>query len=100
MSGGRFDLYLDTRGRLFLSLALDLFSRRVLGWSMQSRMSAEPVIDAWVMAVWRCRPDQALLHHSDQGSQFTSALFQRLSDGHGIECSLTRRSDCWDNAAV
>ena len=92
MSGGRFDsISGPLEGWLFLSLALDLFSRRVLGWSMQSRMSAEPVTDAWVMAVWRRWLDQVLLHHSDQGSQFTSALFQRLLDGHGIECSLTRQ---------
>ena len=74
--------------------------RRVVGWSMQPRMSAELVTDALVMALWRRRPGQALLHHSDQGSQYTSALFQRLLELHGIECSLSRRGDCWDNAAM
>ena len=59
-------------GWLFLAVVLDLFSRRVVGWSMQSRMSAELVTDALVMALWRRRPGQALLHHSDQGSQYTS----------------------------
>ena len=87
-------------GWLFLAVVLDLFSRRVVGWSMQSRMSAELVTDALVMALWRRRPGQALLHHSDQGSQYTSALFQRLLELHGIECSLSRRGDCWDNAAM
>ena len=85
---------------MFLAVVLDLFSRRVVGWSMQSRMSAELVTDALVMALWRRRPGQALLHHSDQGSQYTSALFQRLLELHGIECSLSRRGDCWDNAAM
>ena len=87
-------------GWLFLAVVLDLFSRRMVGWSMKSRMSAELVTDALVMALWRRRPGQALLHHSDQGSQFTSALFQRLMDGHGIECSLSHRGDCWDNSAM
>ena len=87
-------------GWLFLAVVLDLFSRRVVGWSMQSRMSAELVTDALVMALWRRRPGQALLHHSDQGSQYTSALFQRLLELHGIECSLSRRGECWDNAAM
>ena len=63
-------------------------------------MSAELVTDALVMALWRRRPGQALLHHSDQGSQYTSALFQRLLELHGIECSLSRRGECWDNAAM
>ena len=85
---------------MFLAVVLDLFSRRVVGWSMQSRMSAELVTDALVMALWRRRPGQALLHHSDQGSQYTSALFQRLLELHGIECSLSRRGECWDNAAM
>ena len=67
-----------SQGWLFLAVVLDLFSPRVVGWSMQSRMSAELVTDALVMALWRRRPGQALLHHSDQGSQYTSALFQRL----------------------
>ena len=87
-------------GWLFLAVVLDLFSRRVVGWSMQSWMSAELVTDALVMALWRRRPGQALLHHSDQGSQYTSALFQRLLELHGIECSLSRRGECWDNAAM
>lgn len=89
-----------TEGWLFLAVVLDLYSRRVVGWSMKSQMTAELVTDALVMALWRRGPSQELLHHSDQGSQYTSAQFQRLLNVHGIECSLSRRGDCWDNAAM
>ena len=73
--------------------------------SRSTRMSVHDqpdyaITDALVMALWRRRPGQALLHHSDQGSQYTSALFQRLLELHGIECSLSRRGECWDNAAM
>ena len=87
-------------GWLFLAVVLDLYSRRVVGWSMKSQMTAELVTDALMMALWRRGPDKELLHHSDQGSQYTSDMFQRLLKDHGIECSLSRRGDCWDNAAM
>ena len=63
-------------------------------------MTAELVTDALVMALWRRGPAENLLHHSDQGSQYTSDLFQRLLGEYGIECSMSRRGDCWDNAAM
>jgi len=87
-------------GWLFLAVVLDLFSRRIVGWSMKSQMTAELVTDALIMALWRRGPGRELLHHSDQGSQYTSDLFQKLLQEHGIECSLSRRGDCWDNAAM
>ena len=87
-------------GWLFLAVVLDLFSRRIVGWSMKSHMTAELVTDALMMALWRRGPGKELLHHSDQGSQYTSELFQRLLNEHGIECSMSRRGDCWDNAAM
>jgi putative transposase len=87
-------------GWLFVAVVLDLFSRRVVGWSMQPRMTAELVTDALVMALWRRGPKQDLLHHSDQGSQYTSDLFQRALEEYGIECSLSRTGNCWDNAAM
>lgn len=87
-------------GWLFLAVVLDLFSRRVVGWSMRTSMTAELVSDALLMAIWRRGWPTALLHHSDQGSQYLSGTFQKLLADHGIECSMSRRGDCWDNAAV
>ena len=93
--------YIDTgEGWLFLAVVLDLFSRRVVGWSMQEQMTAQLVMDALTMALWRRGKPKALLHHSDQGSQYTSEDFQRLLAHHGIECSMSRKGDCWDNAAT
>ena len=93
--------YIDTgEGWLFLAVVLDLFSRRVVGWSMQEQMTAQLVMDALTMALWRRGKPKALLHHSDQGSQYTSEDFQRLLAHHGIACSMSRKGDCWDNAAT
>lgn len=87
-------------GWLYVAVVLDLYSRRIVGWSMKSEMTAQLVIDALVMAVWRRGKPKELLHHSDQGSQYTSDDFQRLLAAHGITCSMSRRGDCWDNAAM
>jgi putative transposase len=89
-----------TEGWLYVALVIGLFSRRVVGWSMKNRMKADLVTDALMMAIWRRGPADKLLHHSDQGSQYASNQFQRRLDAHGIECSMSRRGDCWDNAAV
>lgn len=87
-------------GWLFVAVVLDLYSRRIVGWSMSSAMTAQMVIDALLMALWRRGRPRELLHHSDQGSQYTSEDFQRLLDANGITCSMSRRGDCWDNAAM
>lgn len=87
-------------GWLFLAVVVDLFSRRVVGWSMQSTMTAQLVLDALIMALWRRGKPAELLHHSDQGSQYTSEDFQRLLSAEGITCSMSRRGNCWDNSAV
>ena len=93
--------YLPTgEGWLFVAVVLDLFSRRVVGWSMSSEMTSQLVIDALLMAIWRRGKPRELLHHSDQGSQYTSEDFQRLLADQGIACSMSRRGDCWDNAAI
>lgn len=93
--------YISTgEGWLFLAVVLDLFSRRAVGWSMSPVMTAQFVLDALMMAVWRRGKPRQLLHHSDQGSQYTSDEFQRLLAEHGIVCSMSRRGDCWDNAAM
>jgi putative transposase len=87
-------------GWLYVAAVLDLFSRLVVGWSMQSQMTARLVSDAMLMAIWRRRPSAELLHHSDQGSQYTSEQFQALLAQHGVISSMSRSGDCWDNAAM
>jgi putative transposase len=87
-------------GWLFVAVVLDLYSRRVVGWSMQPTMTAQLVLDALLMALWRRGKPTELLHHSDQGSQYTSEDFQQLLADQGITCSMSRRGDCWDNAAI
>lgn len=85
---------------LFVAMVLDLYSRRVVGWSMQPTMTAQFVMDASMMEVFRRGRPKAVMHHSDQGSQYTSENFQRLLESHGITCSMSRRGNCWDNAAM
>ncbi len=93
--------YIDTgEGWLFVAVVLDLFSRRVVGWSMSPSMTAQLVIDALLMAIWRRGRPKEVLHHSDRGSQYSAEDFQRLLTHHGIECSMSRKGDCWDNAAM
>ena len=87
-------------GWLFFSVVLDLYSRRIVGWSMSQEMTAQLVTDALVMAMWRRGKPEELLHHSDQGSQYTSEMFQRLLSEHGITCSMSRSGDVWDNSAM
>ena len=89
-----------TEGWLYVAGVLDLFSRRIVGWSMKSRMTADLVTDALIMAIWRRRPDTELLHHSGQGSQYTAEQFQRLLADNGIECSMSRSGECHDNAVM
>jgi putative transposase len=88
------------QGWLYVAVVLDLYSRRVVGWSMQSQMTAQLVTDAMLMAIWRRGPKAALLHHSDRGSQYTSEQFQTLMTDHGVTCSMSRSGNCWDNAAM
>lgn len=87
-------------GWLYLAVVVDLFSRRVVGWSMQASMTSQLVLDALVMALWRRGKPADLLHHSDQGSQYSSEDFQRLLAAEGITCSMSRKGDCWDNSAM
>jgi putative transposase len=87
-------------GWLYVSAVIDLFSRRVVGWSMSAGMTAQLVADALLMAVWRRGKPDALLHHSDQGSQYSSEQFQRLMADNGIVCSMSRSGNVWDNAAM
>jgi putative transposase len=89
-----------TEGWLYVAAVLDLFSRRIVGWSMKARMTADLVTDALVMAIWRRRPESGLLHHSDQGSQYSCEQFQQLLADHGIVCSMSRQGECHDNAVM
>lgn len=87
-------------GWLYVAVVIDLFSRRVVGWSMSDTMTAQLVTDALMMAIWRRGKPDALLHHSDQGSQYTSEQFQRLMADNGVTCSMSRSGNVWDNAAM
>jgi putative transposase len=87
-------------GWLYVAAVIDLFSRRVVGWSMKAEMTAQLVADALIMAIWRRGKPDALLHHSDQGSQYTSDQFQRLMADNGVSCSMSRSGNVWDNAAM
>ena len=87
-------------GWLYVAAVIDLFSRRVVGWSMSTTMTAQLVADALVMAIWRRGKPDALLHHSDRGSQYASDQFQRLMADHGVICSMSRSGNVWDNAAM
>ena len=87
-------------GWLYVAAVVDLFSRRVVGWSMHATMTAQLVTDALVMAIWRRGNPEAVLHHSDRGSQYTSEPFQRLLADHSVTCSMSRAGNVWDNAAM
>jgi len=88
------------QGWLYVAVVLDLYSRRIVGWSMQDSMTSQLVADALMMAVWRRGKPMAVLHHSDQGSQYTSKQFQDLLKEHGITCSMSRAGEVWDNSAM
>jgi putative transposase len=93
--------YLRTwEGWLYLASVMDCFSRRIVGWAMADHLRAELVVDALEMAVARRRPDAGLVHHSDQGSQYTSLVFTRRCRSVGIDVSMGSRGDCFDNAVL
>jgi len=85
-------------GWLYLAVIIDLFSRQVVGWSMQPHMKAVLVTDALRMAWFRRRPEAGVIVHSDRGSQYCSGLFQDALQAYGMRSSMSRRGDCWDNA--
>ena len=93
--------YIDTaEGWLYLAVVEDLFSRRVVGWAMDEHMEATLVEQAWQMAVSQRRPSAELLHHSDQGRQYTSALYQQALAVYDCQVSMSRVGNCYDNAAM
>jgi putative transposase len=87
-------------GWLYLSVVIDLFSRRVVGWSAQTRMTTELALQAQLAAVWRRRPKTRVMVHSDQGSQFTSREWQSFLAQHNLDASISRRGNCQDTAVA
>ena len=93
--------YIRTQeGFAYLTVVIDLFSRRVIGWSLQSRQTTDVVLQALLMAVWRRKPKSKVLVHSDQGSQFTSMDWAAFLKHHNLEHSMSRRGNCHDNAVA
>ena len=93
--------YIKTHeGWLFLAVVIDLYSRRVIGWSMGGRMQTSLALNALLMAVWRRKPKVKVIVHSDQGSQFTSQEWQSFLSAHNLQASMSRRGNCYDNAVA
>jgi putative transposase len=88
------------QGWLYLAVVLDLFARKVVGWSMKPTLAKALVMDALLMAVWRRRPQGQVMVHSDQGSQYSSDDWLRFCKAHNLEPSMSRRGNCWDNAVA
>ena len=87
-------------GWLYLAIILDLYSRKVVGWSMSSRMNSQMVCDALTMAIWNRKPSRGLICHSDRGSQYASKKYRKLLEANGFLGSMSRKGDCWDNSVV
>lgn len=87
-------------GWLYLAVVLDLYSRLVVGWAMSERMTARLVCDALQMALWRRKRPRGVIVHSDRGSQYCSGDYQRLLLENGLVCSMSKKGDCYDNAAM
>jgi len=87
-------------GWLYLAVVIDLFSRQVVGWSMQPKMQTDLVLNALLMAVWKRKPKNEVVVHSDQGVQYTSGDWQKFLKDHNLVCSMSRRGNCYDNAVA
>ena len=93
--------YIHTHeGFLFLAVVMDLFARTIVGWAMGRRMTEDLVMEALTMAYWRRKPNQTVVLHSDQGSQYNSRAYKKLLENLSIEASMSRRGNCWDNAVA
>lgn len=89
-----------TEGWLYLAVVIDLYSRKVVGWSLKSRMTKDLVINALQMAIWRRGPSPGLIFHSDRGSQYCSNDFQQLLKDNRMISSMSRKGNCWDNSVA
>jgi transposase InsO family protein len=93
--------YVPTReGWLYVAVLLDLYSRRVVGWAMADRGTTDLTTTALTMALQHRQVMAGLLHHSDRGSQYVALAYQQQLTVQGIQCSMSRPGNCWDNAAV
>ncbi|MEH6549118.1 MAG: IS3 family transposase [Pseudomonadales bacterium] len=93
--------FINTRqGWLYLAVVMDLYSRRIVGWSMNRRISRHLAVDALSMAISRRKLGASLLHHSDRGAQYASDDYRELLNQYGIECSMSRAGNCYDNVPV
>ena len=87
-------------GWLYLAVLLDLYSRRVVGWAMSERIDQQLVLDALIMALGQWRPQAGLIHHTDQGRQYSSTAYVEMLKKHGLVQSMSRRGNCYDNAVA
>lgn len=87
-------------GWLYLAVVIDLFSRKVVGWSMDSRMKAKLVNDALLMALWKRKPEKGLIWHTDRGSQYASESHRAILKEHHVVQSMSRKGNCWDNSVA
>jgi len=85
-------------GWLYLAVVMDLYSRRIIGWAMDERMKKKLVLDALAMAYWQRKPTEGLLHHSDRGSQYACHEYQKQLEFYGMQPSMSRKGNCWDNS--
>jgi len=93
--------YIPTdEGWLYLATVIDLYSRKVIGWSMDSRMKADLVNNALLMAIWQRKPEDGLVWHTDRGSQYASDSHRSILTQHHIKQSMSRKGNCWDNAVA
>lgn len=87
-------------GWLYLAAVMDLYSRKLIGWSLSERMTTKLVVDALMMALWNRKMPKNVIVHSDRGSQYCSAEYQKLLHENRLICSMSKRGDCYDNAAM
>ena len=89
-----------TEGWLYLAVMIDLYSRKIVGWSMSKHIDAQLVCDALTMALWRRKFPKGVIVHSDRGSQYASHAFRDLLEKYSLTQSMSRKGDCWDNACA
>ncbi len=93
--------FIPTRkGWLYLAVQVDLFSRKIVGWSMSERMNQQLTVDALIMAIQQRNPGPGLIHHSDQGIQYTGVNYREILKAHDMIASMSRKGNCYDNAVV
>jgi transposase InsO family protein len=93
--------YLWTQeGWLYLAIVIDLFSRKVVGWTIKKHMRASLVNEALLMAIWQRKPAKGLIWHTDRGSQYASSSHRDILKRHGIKQSMSRKGNCWDNSVA